>query len=69
MIEISFEPSSVRNGPRSLLAYFPRGRPRLTTQAYVRAVNLSTRVGQSLTLRRWAWLQWPIEQVFALRGP
>ncbi|KAI0921596.1 hypothetical protein AcW1_004477 [Taiwanofungus camphoratus] len=45
MIEISFEPSSVRNGPRSLLAYFPRGRPRLTTQAYVGMATMAHRAG------------------------
>ncbi|KAF9006526.1 hypothetical protein BDQ17DRAFT_1302895 [Cyathus striatus] len=35
MILITFDPTSLPMGPRSMLAHFPRGRPRLTTQALV----------------------------------
>lgn len=36
MIQITFERTSIPLGPYIMMAYFPRGRQRLTTQAVVR---------------------------------
>jgi hypothetical protein len=35
MIHISFDRATIPDGPYSMLAHFPTGRPRLTTQAVV----------------------------------
>jgi hypothetical protein len=36
MIQITFERTSLPLGPYTMMAYFPRGREKLTTQAVVR---------------------------------
>jgi hypothetical protein len=45
MILLTFDPATVPLGPCTMLAHFPRGRPRLTTQAFVRTIFLVCSVG------------------------
>jgi hypothetical protein len=40
MILITFDKKSLPLGPHSMLAHFPRGRPRLATQAVVRLLHI-----------------------------
>jgi len=41
MIQITFERASLPLGPHTMMAYFPRGRKMLTTQAVVRHTRVS----------------------------
>lgn len=40
MIQITFERASLPLGPHAMMAYFPRGRKMLTTQAVVRHMRV-----------------------------
>ncbi|KDQ64348.1 hypothetical protein JAAARDRAFT_201700 [Jaapia argillacea MUCL 33604] len=48
MILITFKPKTVPLGPASMLAHFPRGRPRLATQALV---GMSNRLNETAFIR------------------
>jgi hypothetical protein len=49
MIQITFERTSLPLGPYIMMAYFPRGRERLTTQAVVRHTKVPINGPRTLT--------------------